>query len=146
MMDLDQLATVIPASTAGASMLSTFPSATDADHAVDQPLSAIVTRIRSAELAERCTLIRQTFLAAGGGHAGKAAISAMKKPLPAITIAGTFTRRANAAWAAPSDLVGIDLDDLPADRLTAAWRMLVASPHVALLYHSPSGAGLKGEW
>lgn len=125
-------------------ILSTFRSATDADHVVDAPLSDIAARIRSPELAERCTLIRQAFTAAGGGHAGKAVISEMKKPLPAITIAGRFTRRANAAWVAPSDLVGIDLDDLPPDRLTAAWQALVASPQVVLLYHSPSGVGIKG--
>jgi hypothetical protein len=125
-------------------ILSQFRSATDAEHVHDAPLSAIAKRIRSAELAERCTLIRQAFAAAGGGHAGKAAISAMKKPLPAITIAGTFTRRANDHWIAASDLVGIDLDDLPPERLENAWQALVASPHVALLYRSPSGAGLKG--
>lgn len=144
MADLDHLAAIAPAPTVGDPMLSTFPSATDADRVVDQQLSAIVERIRSAELAERCALIRHAFQAAGGGAAGKAAISAMKKPLPAITLAGTFARRANAAWVAPSDLVGIDLDDLQPERLAAAWQALVASAHVALLYHSPSGAGLKG--
>jgi hypothetical protein len=124
--------------------LSTFRRANDPDAVIDQSLSAVAARIRSDELASACATIRSAYATAGGGQAGKDAIRELKKVLPGITIAGTFSRRANAAWLASSDLVGIDLDDLPADRMDAAWGTLTACPWVALLFRSPSGTGLKG--
>jgi len=108
------------------------------------PLSAVVARIRSDELAERCAEIRRVFDEAGGGQTGKDAIRNLKKPLPGVTLSGTFDRRANSAWREPSGLVGIDLDDLDASSLTRAWDALAAAPWTALLFRSPSGSGIKG--
>ncbi|MBA2480451.1 MAG: AAA family ATPase [Planctomycetes bacterium] len=125
-------------------LLSQFRSATDPNVLADAPLSVIIDRIRSPELADRCADIRRVFVAAGGGAAGKDAIREMKKALPAVTIAGTFFRRTKTAWRESSGLVGIDLDDLTEDRLAMAWQVLTASPWVAFLYRSPSGSGLKG--
>ena len=125
-------------------MLSTFPSATDAAPVADLPLSAIIARIRSPELAEATASIRDAFTAAGGGAAGKRAIDAAKKLLPAVTLAGAFNRRANAAWRDPSGLVQLDLDNMDAAELAEARARLLACPWVACLWASPSGAGLKG--
>jgi hypothetical protein len=61
-----------------------------------------------------------------------------------VTLAGTFTRRANAAWRDPSGLVPFDLDNLSAAELAEAREILTACPWVAILWTSPSGAGLKG--
>lgn len=125
-------------------ILSQFRSATDPETVVDAPLSAIIARVRSTELAERCAEIRRVFQAAGGGSAGKDAIRELKKALPGVTITGVFKRRSNAAWREPSMLVGIDLDDLDEAELCRAWRELTASPSVAFLHRSASGSGLKG--
>jgi hypothetical protein len=124
--------------------LSCFKSATDPRPAGDLPLAAALDRIRGPELAEATARIRGAFAAAGGGDAGKKATAEAKRRLPAVTLAGTFDRRANAGWREPSGLVQIDLDNLgPAD-LAAARDRLRASPWVACLWASPSGAGIKG--
>jgi hypothetical protein len=124
--------------------ISCFRRANDPTHPVDTPLSEVVARIRSDELAERCTEIRCVFAKAGGGEAGKRAICEMKKPLPGVTLAGTFERRSNTAWRQPSALVGIDIDGLDGETMATTWATLTAAPWVALLFRSPSGSGLKG--
>ncbi|MFW5698703.1 MAG: BT4734/BF3469 family protein, partial [Planctomycetota bacterium] len=123
---------------------SCFRRANDPNHPTHVPLSAIVARIRSDEMAARCAEIRRVFTEAGGGQAGKDAIRELKKPLPGVTLAGTFERRANAAWQRPSGCVGIDLDDLDPEEMERAWTALVDAPWVTLLFRSPSGAGIKG--
>ena len=125
-------------------MLSVFPCATDADTVLDLPLSAIIDRIRSPELAKATARIAADFAAAGGGKAGKLAIDAPKKRLPAVTLAGAFYRRANAAWRDPSGLVQIDIDNLSTAELVETCAVLTACPWVACLWSSPSGRGLKG--
>jgi len=99
----------------------------------------------SGELAKITANIKAKYNAAGGGEAGKAAIRALKSRLPAVTLAGTFTHRSNAHWQTPSGLVGIDLDGLddPA-ALKRAWGALCDADWIVCLWHSPSGAGLKG--
>jgi hypothetical protein len=121
-----------------------FPSATDPDTVADSPLSAILARIRSPELAQATGRIRGAFAIVGGGAAGKRATSAAKQRLPAVTLAGAFDRRANASWRSPSGLVQIDLDNLNADELAKSRALLIGCPWVACLWTSPSGAGLKG--
>lgn len=136
--------------------VSLFRSAVDPKPAGDAPLSAVVARIRSPELAEVTAKIKTTYgttmakaLAEGASKAdatkaAKKAIVEMKKTLPAVTLAGTFDRRrANEAWKAPSSLVPIDLDAL-GEGLDDAWEVLTACPWVELCLHSPSGDGLKG--
>jgi hypothetical protein len=125
-------------------LLSVFPCATDARTVADLPLSAIIDRMRGAELAEATGRICSAFAAAGGGAAGKRATEADKKRLPGVTLAGTFDRRANAAWRDPSGLVQLDLDNLTPAELAEARALLLACPWVACLWASPSGAGLKG--
>ncbi len=120
-------------------VLSVFPSATDADTVTDAPLSVILARIRSPELEQATQRIRGAF-----ALAGKKGIETAKKRLPAVTLAGAFDRRANAAWRIPSDLVQIDLDNMGAAELERARAALVACPWVVCLWRSPSGAGLKG--
>ncbi len=125
-------------------LLSVFPCATDARTVADLPLSAIIDRVRGAELAEATARICSAFAAAGGGVAGKRATEADKKRLPGVTLAGTFDRRANAAWRDPSGLVQVDLDNMSPAELTEARARLLACPWIACLWASPSGAGLKG--
>lgn len=125
-------------------LLSVFSCATDARTVADLPLSAIIDRMRGPELAEATGRICSAFAAAGGGEAGKRATAADKKRLPGVTLAGTFDRRANAAWRDPSGLVQIDLDNLTPAELAEARARLCACPWVACLWASPSGAGLKG--
>lgn len=125
-------------------LLSVFPCATDADTVADLSLAAIITRIRSPELAEVTAGISAAFAAAGGGAEGKRATATAKRRLPAVTLAGTFDRRANAAWRQSSGLVQVDIDNLSAAELTEARASLTACPWVACLWASPSGAGLKG--
>jgi hypothetical protein len=125
-------------------LLSVFPCATDPDTVTDLPLSAIIARIRSPELAGATAHIAAAFARAGGGKAGKLAIDAAKKRLPSVTLAGSFDRRANKSWRDPSGLVQIDLDELAPAEKAAARVVLTACPWVACLWDSPSGAGLKG--
>jgi len=125
-------------------LLSTFPNAKDPDTVADLSLSAIIERMRSLELAEATAMIRAAFIAAGGGAAGKSAIEAMKRRLPGVTLAGAFTRRANASWREPSGLVQIDLDHLDASELSETRSRLIACPWIVCVWASPSGAGLKG--
>jgi len=125
-------------------LLSVFPCATDARTVADLPLSAIIDRMRGAELAEATARICSAFAAAGGGAAGKRATEADKKRLPGVTLAGAFDRRANDAWRDPSGLVQIDLDNMSAAELAEARARLLACPWIACLWASPSGAGLKG--
>lgn len=120
-------------------VLSVFPSAIDADTMADTPLSAVLARIRSPELEQATVRIRGAF-----ALTGKKGIDAAKKRLPAVTLAGAFDRRSNAAWRIPSDLVQFDLDSLGAAELEQARAALVACPWVVCLWRSPSGAGLKG--
>jgi len=114
-------------------------------------LSGIIEWLRDAgrprdenRLAQDTESIRAAFAAAGGGTAGKKAIDGRKKRLPAVTLAGTFDRRANAAWRDPSGLVQIDLDNMDAAGMAKARARLLACPWLACLWASPSGAGLKG--
>lgn len=125
-------------------LLSVFPCATDPRTVADLPMSAILARMRGPELAEATARICAAFNAAGGGEAGKRATAADKRRLPGVTLAGTFDRRANAAWRDPSGLVQIDLDNLAPAELAEARARLCACPWVACLWASPSGAGLKG--
>lgn len=124
--------------------VSIFRRANDPLHPKDAPLSEVVAQIRSETLAVRCAEIRRVFVEAGGGEVGKKAICELKKPLPGVTLAGTFERRSNTAWRQPSALVGFDLDGLDDTALKAAWSILIATPWVVILFRSPSGSGIKG--
>lgn len=125
-------------------LVSVFPSATDADTVAHLSLSAVMTRIRSNDLAPISQRIREAFSAAGGGKAGKRAAEAMKRTLPGVTLAGAFDRRATSAWREVSALVQFDLDHMDAEALAQARRTLTDCPWVACLWVSPSGSGLKG--
>lgn len=125
-------------------VLSIFRSATDPNPLNECPLSTVVARIRSPELAEVTSRIRDAFSVVGGGKAGKAATANLKRGLPAVTLAGTFQKRSNAQWTLPSGLVQFDLDELTQTKMASLQAQLIACPWVACLWVSPSGAGLKG--
>ncbi|HOY67097.1 MAG TPA: DUF3631 domain-containing protein [Candidatus Ozemobacteraceae bacterium] len=80
----------------------------------------------------------QGFLAAGQ----KDIYDREKKERPGVTWSGTFDTRCNAGLLNHSGLIVIDLDKL-GERLPAVRAALVADPAVAVLFVSPSGAGLK---
>lgn len=124
-------------------VLSIFRSATDPNPVHECLLSTVVARIRSPELAEVTSRIRDAFSVVGGGKAGKAATANIKRGLPAVTLAGTFQKRANAQWTLPSGLVQFDLDELTQTKMASLQAQLIACPWVACLWVSPSGAGLK---
>ena len=128
----------------GHARLSVFRSAVDPVPFASVILADLIGRIRSPELADITAEIAEAFAIAGGGKNGKNRIAEAKKKLPAVTLAGTFTRRAIVAWAGSSGLVQIDLDDLSPEALPTIKAKLKACPYVAILYVSPSGAGLKG--
>lgn len=124
-------------------LVSVFPSCFDPAIMADASLSAVIDRIRSPELEGATERISAAYAAAGGGDAGKKAIDAAKKKLPAVTLSGVFDHRAKENWRAPSTLVGIDLDNLNPAKLISARAALVACPSIVCLWVSPSGAGIK---
>lgn len=72
--------------------------------------------------------------------------AALKRELPAVSIAGTFSARNNKGLLAHSGLMPIDLDHLDPAAMAEAKTWLRDDPHCAFLYTSPSGSGLKGAY
>lgn len=68
----------------------------------------------------------------------------IKKTLPAVTLSGSFRARNAEQLEEHSGIVALDFDGLSKDDLGAARRDLEADPHVAFVFLSPSGQGIKG--
>jgi len=66
-----------------------------------------------------------------------------KRNLPAVAFGGIFTRRKKDALVKPSGLVVLDIDHVTGPELSEIKGKLTADRHTALLFVSPSGAGLK---
>ncbi|MFN0128010.1 MAG: BT4734/BF3469 family protein [Verrucomicrobiales bacterium] len=92
---------------------------------------------------EKCRAAYQAAEKAGRPPKKDPVYDAAKKALPAVMLSGVCAGNTNEQMVSHSGLVQLDLDDLrPAD-LPLVRGVLKADPHVALLFVSPSGCGLK---
>lgn len=74
----------------------------------------------------------------------KESVSVLKKALPGFLFSGTFSRRANDGLLEHSGLICVDIDDGAMEcSLEETFSRLTASPHLVILFRSPTGAGLK---
>lgn len=67
----------------------------------------------------------------------------IKGSLSYFTFSGVFTKRLNDGLKSHSGYICIDIDDLPAERLTELRQQLIDSDIATLIFTSPSGNGLK---
>ena len=132
--------------------LTLFSSATDTKPKREITVAELVGMIRNPSIGVTTTLKKMREARSAERKAttveeeiehGQVA-DAIKKTLPAVTIAGTFTKRKNDALKAHSGLMPIDLDHLEDEELADAQDRLRADPHVVFFYVSPSGHGIKG--
>lgn len=70
-------------------------------------------------------------------------VATLKRALPGFTPSGVFKRRASYALLRHSGLVVADLDKIDTMEMSRVRSILKADPHVALLFTSPTGTGLK---
>src|SRR5262249_15955872 len=82
------------------------------------------------------------FAISGDYKKAKLAVDALKKQLPGVTFSGTFSHRAGDKLRQHSGLLPADLDSLGED-LANVRAKLLTSPHLFLLFLSPTGYGLK---
>ena len=113
--------------------ISHYANAT-AIHGTQTTLTDFMAGIRTGTSATRIAAVR----AAGDTEA----VKALKKALPCVTFAGTFTQRKNAALVAHSGLICADLDTL-GERAVSVRAQLANDPRTVALFTSPSGDGLK---
>ena len=114
---------------------------------VSMVASATATATETATVDVVIQLIRdgaaraevEAIRAAGQGDTA----ASLKRNLPGILWAGTFSRRAAAALEDRSGLLVIDLDDLAPETLAAIRAALPNDPHLLCGFVSPSGCGLK---
>ena len=120
--------------------VSLFEKLHDPTPACNLTLPDLVSVIRDPEdlLKEKTDKLRDHF-----DYYRMDDFAALKKSLPCVTFSGTFTRRSADGLETHSGFMSIDLDALGRD-LGRAWDALRGDPHCALLFHSPSGIGLKG--
>lgn len=105
---------------------------------------AVLEGVRGGRWREPVEAIRAEYQrAAAAGLDAKEAVSGMKRAAPGVLWAGRFERRRGDSLIAHSGLLVLDLDGLTADRIAAAREKLTASAHVAALFLSPTGTGLK---
>ena len=113
----------------------------------DYPVEKLIASIRtSGKLQRQVEELRETYRCELAQHGdpkrAKQASGEVKKQLPGALWSGTFTRRANEALVAHSGLLCADLDSLNGT-LHDVREKLSKSPHVWVLFTSPSGDGLK---
>ena len=115
----------------------------------DATAEAITRAIRSDKWRTAVEAIRGTFervLKETGDHtAAKKAVDPAKKKLPAIQSSGRFSSRDKPAadrLIQHSGLLCADLDGL-GDSLSEVRQKLITSPHLWVLFLSPTGEGLK---
>ena len=65
------------------------------------------------------------------------------KEFPAVTFAGTFTRRNAQGLKQHSGMLVLDLDELPRDKIPESLAALAQRGDIVLAFISPSGAGIK---
>ena len=120
--------------------VSLFEKLHDQTPACNLTLSDLVSVIREPEdpLKEKTDRLREHL-----DYYRLDDFKALKETLPCVTFSGTFTRRRADGLESHSGFMSIDLDALGRD-LGRAWDGLKGDPHCALLFHSPSGNGLKG--
>jgi P4 family phage/plasmid primase-like protien len=130
-----------PLPAAPAAALSLFPSARSTTPERFLTVEDLVALIRDPvpRVAARLAEARRA-LADGDTER----FAALKRELPAVSIAGTFSARNNKGLLAHSGLVPIDLDHLTPEAMAEAKTWLRENPFCAFLYTSPSGSGLKG--
>lgn len=108
---------------------------------------AIISRIRSGCWRKPVETIRKLYteslLATGDPKVAKKAVDPLKKKLPGIMFAGTFSQRGDANLENYSGLLCADLDHLESTALEAAFGKAKNDPHVVAAFRSPTGTGLK---
>jgi P4 family phage/plasmid primase-like protien len=116
--------------------MSLFSGATSTTPAGALSLADLLDGIQSGKWAAAVEAARAAKLA--GDAAG---YDARKRALPAVTLSGTFERRAAAALVAHSGIIQIDIDHVadPADLRDR----LAGDDHIAAAWLSPGGDGVK---
>jgi len=122
---------------------SLFPSARSTTPERSLTVADLVALIRTPAPRVAGTIIRARQALADGDTER---FAALKRELPAVSIAGTFSARNNKGLLAHSGLMPIDLDHLDPAAMAEAKTWLRDDPHCAFLYTSPSGSGLKGAY
>ena len=102
------------------------------------PLSVVVDMIRNGQFADKTGATRDAVLDGDKDEADR-----LKKELPSVTFAGTFSRRAKAALVKSSGLLVLDLDKISDDAFESIQSKATATPFVVLAFVSPSGNGYK---
>jgi hypothetical protein len=110
-------------------------------------LAAVIDKVRTCPHLKASTgrihATARAEEARGSDHAAiKKAIRALKMQLPLITPSGIFRTRESDGLEAYSGLICADVDDLGA-QLEKIHQAAKADKHVAALFRSPSGTGLK---
>jgi len=100
-------------------------------------ISWIISQIRGGDFSAKVNAIR---FAKDKGDDQR--VKMLKKGLPAILWSGLFNRRAVSGLIRHSGLIVADLDGLGSE-IDAVRIKLLGSPHLLLLFVSPSGTGLK---
>tara|TARA_Y100001934_G_C12365317_1_gene783123 strand:- start:271 stop:2631 length:2361 start_codon:yes stop_codon:yes gene_type:complete len=106
-----------------------------------------VEAVISGKWRDKIKTIRRTYQmtmeqTGGDSKRASAAISELKRKLPAVIWAGEFSKRESKGVKEYSGLMVIDLDHL-GTMLTKAKKKLSSDPHVFACFVSPSGNGLK---
>jgi hypothetical protein len=115
--------------------VSLFNGATDPDPKSQLTLDEVIRQIREGAEKSRIDKMRKSPWDGAG-------VEQIKTRLPAISWSGTFSRRANAGLIQHSGLLCADLDHLDGE-LEGVRAKLTLSPHLFVLFLSPTGRGLK---
>lgn len=115
--------------------VTTYPNAMSPDCPAVDTVASVLHAIRTGEFREQIESLRRIL-----GRDGKAAYDRAKTKLPAFCASGTTKDRKRLLQ--HSNLLQIDFDGLN-DQIADARRKIVADPHAAAVFTSPSGVGLK---
>ena len=91
--------------------------------------------------AKKQTIAVRAALAKANGAKKHPTVDQAKKQLPGVTFSGEFTHRANSKLVRHSGLIQGDFDDVK--DLDALWDKLKDDPHLAGIFVSPTGTGIK---
>jgi hypothetical protein len=102
--------------------------------------------LRPLKLAPKIEHIRKAFadvlVKTGDRKAAKNAVNQEKKQLPAVMWSGRFSKRKGSDLLEHSGLLCADLDEL-GERVAEVRTKLKKSPHLRMMFSSPTGDGLK---
>ncbi|MEI6036255.1 MAG: BT4734/BF3469 family protein, partial [Verrucomicrobiae bacterium] len=118
-----------------AAEVTTYPNAMSPDCPAVDSVKSVLEAIKTGEFRTQIDNLRRIL-----GRDGKAAYDREKTKLPAFCVSGTTGDRKRLLK--HSNLLQIDFDGLNGT-LADARRKVVADPHVAAAFTSPSGDGLK---